>query len=104
MIYEVTTLEEFQRIKKNGGGFIAITDSKLVNTRGNRVHKVSCYTVKEKDFIQKVETNNKTNGEYFFTDDYKETMSKFKNMSECKICLKQKNKLTKSKYLFSVEV
>jgi hypothetical protein len=82
---EIITLEQFRDTKTRGTDFIAITDKNLSK---NCVHHTRCSFVREHYFVQKVLSNGKINGSYYFTNNYKEALQQFEKMSTCKYCFK----------------
>ena len=86
MIYEITTLEQFKKVKSNKVGFIVIVDN--YNQEDNKIHTPDCRTVMEEGFQKKVLNNNNKTGNYFYSDTIEEAKTKI-GARECKICKPQ---------------
>lgn len=80
---ELVTLNQFKEVKEKGKGYIAITD---YNLKSNCIHHVSCHSVTEQYFKQKVISSNRKNGSYYYTADFNEAMNIFEKMCKCLKC------------------
>ena len=78
---EITTLQEFNKIKDECG-FVIITDKDT----GDHIHKTTCRTVKDDKFSEKVISNKKKYGQYFWYDSYSQAQVKYPRILVCKIC------------------
>jgi len=78
---ELDTLEQFDLTISRGEGFIVLLD-----TTGNKIHKVSCKWINRESFNEKVIINRKKNGRYFWCRDYKDATLKFR-VRACKSCI-----------------
>lgn len=81
MIREITSEESFRKIKSNGSGYIAITDSD-----NRKLHIVNCSNVDLYYFKTKVILNNNKNGNYYWSDSISELKGKLSNIEECLHC------------------
>lgn len=80
MFLELTTEEEFKHFKSIRDCYIVITD-----TTRKLIHTTRCDDVNITSFREKVLSNSKNNGRYFFTDDLVEGILTF-NAKKCQNC------------------
>lgn len=78
---KIQSLDRFLSLANKGKGYICITDS----TRSNKVHEISCNWITKENFQTKVITNNEKQGSYYWSEDRKELLEKFKG-SLCNSC------------------
>jgi len=81
--HEITTLDEFRRIKREDNGYMVIIDKP---TKNRRIHVPSCSFVKEEYFQTKVIVYGRRNGNYFWTNDLKFAESKW-DATVCNACI-----------------
>lgn len=78
---EINTVDELDRVISEEDGFIVILD-----TTGNKIHRVSCRSVSRNGFNEKVIVNRKRNGRYFWCKEHNEAKARFR-AKDCKTCI-----------------
>lgn len=79
---KILTVEDFEKIKRNGSGYILITD------KPNSVkwlHRVNCPYVDKKNFIQKIIENKEENGSYYWFEDKFNALNELE-AEDCLVC------------------
>jgi len=88
VIFELTTLEEYQRCVRGGSGYIWPQDH---YTKG-KIHPVRDTHHNSHHFRTKIEINEMKNGQYFFSEDL-EALREWSGADPCHRCPEQKSAL-----------
>jgi len=78
----ILSVEDFEKIKNEGVGYVLITD-KPNSTR--RLHRADCPHVDYNNFYQKVIVNKEDNGGYYWFKDRLHALNEL-NAEECLVC------------------
>lgn len=79
---KILTVDDFEKIKRNGLGYIVITD-KPNSTK--RLHRVNCPHIDKNKFIQKVIENKEENGSYYWFEDKLNALNEL-DAEDCLVC------------------
>jgi len=82
---EIEDLKEFDKIMGDpykGDSFIVITNK----SRMNKIHILTCKSIKRSDFIVKVVDNKGKKGGYYWFKDPSEAKSVFDDVKDCENC------------------
>lgn len=81
-IKEILDVDEFKSVKKEGLGYVAITDGNKC-----RLHIIMCPNVDLHYFKTKVIQNNRKNGRYYWSDNLSNLKSTFPQFEDCLHCM-----------------
>ncbi|MBS4209515.1 hypothetical protein [Bacillus sp. FJAT-50079] len=79
---KITKLEQFEKVKKNGIGYIVITDKP---TKTQTLHRSKCPHVDVRNFTKKVIDNREENGSYYWYRDKRVAIQE-RDPVECLVC------------------